>query len=146
MTMQDASNTLGGPDTPDVVIPLHAEDLTVTKRQTVLGMVQVRLQTKTHEQVIDEMLTQERVDVERVAIGRMVEAVPDVREEGDTTIIPVVEEVLVVERRLILKEEVRLTRVRKLERHQETVTLREQQATVERTAANQPRILEDQTS
>ena len=38
-------------------------------------------------------------------IGRPVDAVPPVREEGDTTVMSVVEEIVVVEHRLILKEE-----------------------------------------
>ena len=146
MTMQDAPNETSGPDRSEMIIPLHAEEVAVTKRETVLGTVRVRLQTKSHEQVIDEMLAQERVEVQRVAIGRTVETVPDMREEGDTMIIPVVEEMLVVERRLVLKEEIHLTRVRTRERHHETVTLREQQATVERIAANQPRTLKEQLS
>ncbi len=145
MTTQDPSTDTRLSLGSDLTIPVYAEDLTVSKRQSVLATVRVRLQTQTHEQVIDELLQQERVDVERVAIGRTVDAVPAIREEGDTTIIPVVAEELVVERRLVLKEEIRLTRVRTRERHQETVTLREQAATVERTAANQPRLLEEQT-
>ncbi len=146
MTTQDVPDTTNVPDRSEMIIPLHAEDLTVTKRDTVLGTVRVRLETKSHEHIVDEMLARERVEIERVAIGRTVSGVPDVREEGDTTIIPVVEEVLVVERRLVLKEEIRLTRVRTQERHQQTVILREQQAKVERTAANQSRTLEEQLS
>jgi stress response protein YsnF len=49
------------------------------------------------------------------------------------TILSVVEEVVVVERRLVLKEEVHLRRVQTTERHVETVTLREQDITVTRT-------------
>ena len=86
-----------------------------------------------HDHLIDEALAHERVVIERVAIGRAIEAIPPVREEGDTTVVSVVEEVLVVERRLVLKEEIRLRRVRTTERHRETVTLREQQAVIERT-------------
>jgi stress response protein YsnF len=67
-----------------------------------------------------------------------VDAVPPVREEGDTTVISIVEEVLVVERRLVLKEEIRLRRVRTTERHRETVTLREQQAVIERSDWERP--------
>ena len=55
------------------------------------------------------------------------------RQEGDTTIIPVVQEIVVVERRLVLKEEVRMRRVITNERHQETVVLREQEALITRT-------------
>ena len=69
----------------------------------------------------------------RIAVGLPVDAVPPVREEGDITVIPVVEEVLVVERRLVLKEEIHLRRVRTIKQHRETVTLREQHAVIERT-------------
>ena len=57
---------------------------------------------------------------------------PEARQEGDTTIIPIVEEVLVVERQLVLKEEVRIRRVRTTEHHKETVKLRYQEAVVTR--------------
>ena len=98
----------------------------------VTGRVRVHVQTLERELTIDEPLRTTRVEVERVAIGRMVDAHPPVREEGATTIISVVEEVLVTERRLLLKEEIRLTRVTTQDQHRETLVLREQQATIER--------------
>jgi stress response protein YsnF len=58
--------------------------------------------------------------------------VPPIRQEGDITIIPVVEEVVIVERRLVLKEEVRVRRLSTKEQHQETVVLRKQEAVVTR--------------
>ena len=115
------------------VLALHAEQVAVSRR---VRKTQVRLArtTRTREALVQEDLAREQVIVERVAIGRVVEAVPAIRQEGEVTIIPVVEEVLVVERRLVLKEEVHLRRVRTTERHVQTVTLREQQAAVTRTA------------
>jgi stress response protein YsnF len=77
-------------------------------------------------------LARERVEVERIAIGKPIDAIPAVRQDGDTTIIPVVEEVLVVERRLVLKEEIHIHRVRTTEQHQERVTLRRQEAVITR--------------
>ena len=71
-------------------------------------------------------------------IGRTVTAFPPVREEGDTTIIPVVEEVLVIERRLVLKEEVHLRRVRVLETHEATVATRSQDVVVTRDEQHPP--------
>ena len=68
-------------------------------------------------------------------VGRVVETTPDIRQEGDVTIVPVMEEVLVLERRLVLKEEVRIRRVRTIEAHRETVRLRFQEATVTRSDA-----------
>ena len=59
-----------------------------------------------------------------------------ISQEGDTTIIPVVEEIVVVERRLVLKEEVRIRRVSTTEQHQETVVLREQEAVITREEAD----------
>ena len=94
--------------------------------------VRVSTRTTTHDQDVDEPLTQETVQVERVVIGRAIEAAPPVRVEGDVTIIPVVEEILVVERRLILKEEIHMRRVRTIEHHRETVILRRQEVEVTR--------------
>ena len=119
-------------DIRDTVIPLYAEDLSVSKRQVVTGRVRVETVTREHEQLVDAQLVRERVEVERVAIGKPIDAIPAVRQDGDTTIIPVVEEILVVERRLVLKEEIHIHRVRTTEQHQERVTLHRQEAVVTR--------------
>jgi stress response protein YsnF len=116
---------------PVEIIPLHAEDISVERRK-VERHVRVHVHTISHDHLVDEALARETVEIERVAIGQPVDAAPPVREEGDVTVISVVEEILVVERRLILKEELRVRRVRTTERHRETVTLREQQAVIER--------------
>ncbi len=115
------------------VLPLYDETIAVSRRQVEKALVRIATVTRTRDHLVDEQLTHERVEVERVPIGRVIEAVPPTREEGDTTIIPVVEEIVVVERRLVLKEEVRLRRVRVTERHRETVVLREQDAVITRT-------------
>jgi stress response protein YsnF len=120
------------------VIPLLTEQLVVEKRHVETARVIAAVTTHNHEQVIREDLVRERVEVERVPIGRTVTAFPPVREEGDTTIIPVVEEVLVIERRLVLKEEVHLRRVRVVETHEAMVTTRSQDVVVTRTEQRQP--------
>ena len=94
--------------------------------------MQVSTVTREHERLVDEVLNHERVEIERVPIGRPVDAIPPVRQEGDTTIMSVVEETIIVERRLILKEEIRIRRLRVSERHQETVVLRKQEAVIAR--------------
>jgi len=113
-------------------IPLHHETLNVSRRRIETAVVQVATVTREHEAQVDETLSHQRVEIERIPIGRTIETVPPVREEGDTTIIPVVEEVIFIEKRLVLKEEVRLRRVRVTERHRETVVLREQEAVITR--------------
>jgi uncharacterized protein (TIGR02271 family) len=119
----------------DATVQLAAEELSVTKEKRVTGRVRISTVTREHEEVVDEDLLREHVEIETVPVGRQIDAMPVVREEGDTTVIPVVEEVVVVERRLMLKEEVRIRRVRTTERHQERVTLRHQEAVVTRSPA-----------
>ena len=128
-TPAEAHNTL--------MLPLHAEDYEVLKRKLV-RTIQVQRKTLTRDVVVEEQLATDGVVIERVPVGRYVDAFPPVREEGDLTVLPVVEEVLVVECRLLLKEEVHVRRVRSSSPHVETVTLREQHAVVTRSEARSP--------
>jgi stress response protein YsnF len=114
------------------VLLLHTEAVNIAKRVR-RTLVRAARTTTTRDALVDEELAREHVVVEHVAIGCVVEEVPPIRQEGDVTILPVVEEEVVVIRRLILKEEVRLRRIRMTERHVETVSLREQGVTVTRT-------------
>ena len=127
------SNRAPGPDTVET-LSLHAEALSVAHRRVETALVRAVRSTHLRDVPIAEELAHEDVEVTRVAIGRVVDAVPPVREEGDTTILPVVEEVLVLERRLVLKEEVHLRRVRTTRIHAQTVQLREQDVTITRTS------------
>jgi len=120
------------PQGGELVVPLHVEEVAVSRRQVETAIVRIVTQTISRDHRVDEQLTHERVEIEHVPIGRIVDAVPAVREEGDLTIMPVVEEVLVTERRLMLREEVRIRRVRVTEQHTETVQLREQKAVITR--------------
>ena len=116
--------------TKDLQIPLHVEEISVSRREIKKANLQIALVTGTREQLIDEELTHVRVKIERVPIDQTLEAMPPIRQEGDITIIPVVEEIIVVERRLVLKEEVRVRRVSTKEQYHETVVLRQQEAVV----------------
>ena len=123
-------------------IPLRAEDLTVSKLQVAGDIVRVRTVTREQETFVDETLKHERVQIERVPIGRQVEAIPPVRQEGDTTILSVVEETLVIEHRLILKEEVHIRRLHVAERYQEAVVLRKQEAVITRIESHDSQLQE----
>ena len=119
--------------TVDEVLQLHAERLDVRRRVRQTGEVRVAIQTRSRDEQVDEQLNRREVRVERLAIDRFVDEMPEVREEGGTTVIPVVEEVLV--RRLLLKEEVRVTRIDTTRPHRETVTLRYQDVVISRTGS-----------
>lgn len=121
-------------DAAEQRLTLHGEKIEVSRRRVDTSLVRATRTTRTREQLVEADLSHERVEVERIPIGRTIDSVPPVRQDGDTTILSVVEEVVVVERRLVLKEEVHVRRVKTTEHHRETVTLREQEATVTRTA------------
>ena len=115
------------------VIPVLDEQLDVhTRRVETDAGVRVTKTIDEREETVDVPLTKEDVEVERVAINRAVDAPLSVRHEGDTMIIPIVEEVLVVEKRLMLKEEIRVTRRRHEVREPQRVTLKSEHAEVER--------------
>jgi uncharacterized protein (TIGR02271 family) len=118
------------------VIPLFEERVEVSKQVVPTSRVQISRTTHSHEHLVDELLTRERVEIERIPVGKPVDAMPPIREEEDYIIIPVVEEVLKVERLLFLKEEVRIRRVNGTERYQERITLRKQEAVVNRLPVN----------
>ncbi len=124
-------------DEKHVSVPLHSEELTVAKRRIVTGRARISTMTRQREELVEGLLARERVEIERTPIGKPLEEVPAVREEGDTLVIPVVEEVLMVQRRLVLKEEIRVRRVHETERHQERVKLRRQEAVITRFPAHE---------
>lgn len=113
-----------------VVIPLHAEEVSVGKKQVATGRVKVSTVTHSRQQLIEQLLHSERVEVERVPVGKVVAQAPDVRTEGDVTIIPVVEEAVLVQRQLVLKEEIRVRKTRQTHNYQGSVVLRQQQAVI----------------
>jgi uncharacterized protein (TIGR02271 family) len=116
----------------DPKLALLAEELSVGKKIVETGRLRVSTETHTREANIDEVLFQEHAQVETIPIGRQVSEAPSIRQEGETTIIPIVEEVVHVERRLVLKEEVRITRRRTSKTFQDHVPLRYQEAVISR--------------
>jgi stress response protein YsnF len=119
----------------DLKISLQSEEVIVSRHEVTGDTVRIGTVTREHDHHIDESLTHTRVDIERVPVGRLIESVPPVREEGDTTVLSVVAEVVVIERRQILKEEVRIRRVQVAERYQDIVASRRQDVTINRIEA-----------
>ncbi len=118
-------------------VPVLEERLTLQRREVETGRVRVRLRTEAEETRLQADLRSEAVEVERIPIGRQLaegEAPPATREEeeGRVLVIPVLEEVLVVEKRLVLREELRLRRTNRSEPVEMPVTLRRQHAEIDR--------------
>lgn len=118
--------------TDNTKLALLAEDLSVGKEAVETGRVRVSKQTHTREVAVEESLLRESAEIVTIPIGRQIFEMPSVRHEGETIVVPIVEEILHTERRLILKEEVRITRRKTTEQFHDRVTLRYQEAVVTR--------------
>src|SRR3954466_13299935 len=118
----------------EMVVPVVEETAVVYKERVVTDRVRLHKRVHEDQEVLDIPVRTETLEVERVPVDRFVEAAPAIRQEGETTVYPVVEEVLVVEKRLWLVEEVHVTQ-RQATRHvREEVVLRREEITVEHMA------------
>lgn len=114
-------------------IPVTEEQLHVGRRVTDTGRtLRVRKHVDVESVDTDASVAHERVDVERVPVGRVVSEPPVVRQEGDVTVVPVVEERLVTRKELVLVEEIRLTRRREEAPARARVDLRRERVEIER--------------
>lgn len=121
------------------VVPVVGEELSATLRERETERVRVRKRVEESEAELEIHAAHDEVDVERVPIGRLVEAAPELRVEGDTTVIPVLEETVVFEKRLLLREEIRVTKRRVDETKRVRAPVRKEQVDVERElAADEP--------
>jgi uncharacterized protein (TIGR02271 family) len=117
------------------IIPIVEERAAILKRKTLTEGVRVRTIVREEEATVEEPVATEAVEVERVPLDLWVEAPVPVRQEGETTIVTLIEEVVVVEKRLRAIEEVRVTKRQDIEPSVQTVTLRREEAVVERLSA-----------
>ncbi|HYH17206.1 MAG TPA: DUF2382 domain-containing protein [Azospirillum sp.] len=115
-------------------LPLHEEVLSVGKRTVEGDRVRITTRVLEREQTAEQDLDSEEVEVVRVPVGRPVDAVPETRQEGDVLIVPVVEEELVVTKRLVLKEELHIRKRTTTRTERITATLRSEEAVVTRDA------------
>jgi uncharacterized protein (TIGR02271 family) len=120
-----------GDDQPGV-IPLVEEMARIGKEEVVTGRVRVRTVTEETDHVVSQDLDTENVEIARMPINREVAEAPAIRQEGDVTIISLVEEIIVVTKRLVVTEEVHIRRIKSTERVESSINLRKQHAVVER--------------
>jgi len=121
-------------DEGGVRIPVLQEALVLDRREADTGRG-VRINKTVSEEVwrIDDTTTQQALDIQHVPVNAwVVGEAPGNRYEGATLVVPVLEEVLVVEKRLRLKEEIRITAKSHQQPVSERVVLRKEQVSVER--------------
>jgi len=107
-------------DEGKVRIPVMQEALHIGKRTVETGRG-VQLNKTVSEEVwrIDDTLKQQTLDIQHIPVNAWVVGdAPTRHYDGATLVVPVLEEVLVVEKRLRLKEEIRIT----AKTHQQSVS------------------------
>lgn len=114
------------------VIPVIEERAVVKKRVVETGRVRIRKSVREYEEHLDIPHVHEEVRIERIPVDQIVESAPEVRTEGDVTVIPVVEERYVIEKRLVLVEELHVRRERHETHRPEVVKVLKEEVEVDR--------------
>ena len=128
------------------VIPVVQETIRVEKREFESGRVLVHKTVTERDEVAEILLRQQDLIVERVPIGRAVSEAPQTRQDGDTLIVPILEEVLVVEKRLVLKEELHIRKHSSARTEQPTMRLRTEHVEIEQTGRKPPETTMSETT
>jgi len=118
-----------------ITIPVISEELRVEKELVETGRVRVTKQVHEEIQSVAIPLDHTEFEVQRISVNRYVDAPPPVRHEGDTMVVPVLREEIVVQKRLVLVEEVHITQRRITTTDTQEVLLRREEVVVNRQPA-----------
>jgi uncharacterized protein (TIGR02271 family) len=113
-------------------LPVIEEELRVGIRKDETGKLRIVKNVHEEDVIVSGPVYNEDVDIERVPLNQFVDAPPQVRHEGDTMIIPVVKEEVIVQTRLVLVEEVRITKRVTQRTVEKPVTLRKEEIVIEK--------------
>lgn len=125
-------------------LPIMEETVSISAQKVESGSVRVSTRTETIDHRVPVDLTSVEVQVDRVPVDRKVDAAPEIVTEGDLTIIPVVEERIVVTRELYLREEIHVRRIAQTQHVDVKATTRRQTAHIDRVPADSTSEKDDQ--
>jgi uncharacterized protein (TIGR02271 family) len=134
-TAQEAANTSAG---REVRVPIVEERLRVGKRQIDLGEIRIQKTVDVVEETRQEPVRREDVQIDRVRVNRPVATPETPHEEDGWLIIPVMEEVLVVQRQLVVTEEIRIRKQPATEQREIRETVRREQVSIDDTRTPLP--------
>jgi len=118
-------------DGDEIRVPILEERLATEVRPVELGELRVHKRVNQTEESVRQAVTRDELEIEHVPINRPLEAPVTQRTDGDWLVLPVMEEVLVVRKQLMLKEEVRIRRRPVTEEQQVHETVRHERLEVE---------------
>jgi uncharacterized protein (TIGR02271 family) len=116
----------------DLVVPVVNEELHADAIPVQTGGVRVTKRVESHDEVLEQELRKGRVEVKRVKTDRVVDGPQPVQRVGNTLVVPVVSEVLHIEKQWVVTEEIHLTQIEERDTVQETVRVNQEKAEVER--------------
>lgn len=116
----------------DVVVPVVSEELHADAVPVQTGGVRVTKHVKSYDEILEQELRKGRVEVKRVKTERVVDGPQPIQRLGNKLIIPVVAEVLHVQKRWVVTEEIHLTQIEERESVQQKVKVSHEEAEVER--------------
>lgn len=117
----------------EAVIPVIQEQIMVGKRLVETATVEVKKTVTEGSEPVHVVVAHDETSVERVPVNRFVDKAPEIRYDGDTMIIPVLKEVAVVEKKLMLVEELHVTKRAVQTQETEYITVRREHLEVKRT-------------
>jgi uncharacterized protein (TIGR02271 family) len=118
-------------------MPVVQEKVNVGKKIIEKGRVKISKIVKEESEVLNLSTTTEQVHIKRVPVNQIVENAPEaVRYEGDTMIIPVLQEVTVIEKKLLLVEEIHVTKTSVSSEEVKEIALRKEEIKIERNDNN----------
>lgn len=117
-------------DPNTAVIPVIAEEVEVGRQVVDTSKITVHKKVSEEQVTIDVPLLHETYEVERIPVNRIVDTLPSIREEGNSTIIPVIREVVV--KRYEIVEEVHVIKKQSTATHSEKLTVRREEVQIDR--------------
>ena len=115
-----------------VTINILKEQPLVQKQIVEKASVHIEKKVHHNEETIQIPVISEEVQVKKVPVNQYVETMPPMRYEGDTIVIPVIKEILIVEKKLLLVEEVYITKHTNTTTEEKNIILREEEIIVQR--------------
>jgi uncharacterized protein (TIGR02271 family) len=114
-------------------LPVMEENLRLGVGKIEKGKLTAKKKITEEDLIVSGPVLQDELSIERIPLNQYIdEAPPSVRYEGETMVIPVIEEEVVVQTRLRLVEEVRITRRQRERIAEEPVTIRREEVIIQR--------------
>jgi uncharacterized protein (TIGR02271 family) len=131
-------------ESEQIRIPIYEERLRTSVQPVELGEVRVHKTVERFPDRVIRTVEREELEIERVPLDQLIDEPAQTRQEGEWLVVPVMEEVLVVTKQLVLTEEIRIRTKRVAEEQEVYEILRREHVTIEDATAPGSRRSDDE--